>query len=744
MNQIVVSNRQGAVAPWQAMPQVEERDALDSRKLWRTLWRHKVMILGALVVCTAAASLYALNMVPAYRAVATLVIEPKGNQVITFQQSPDMADPNSDYLQTQMGLIQSREVAERAVRELNLAEHPELDPRQRHSRVAQIKAELSNLHPDWFPQNWHQQVNYTAQQAFDSAVLELRQRTSVTVVGKSHLVSIGVTLADGDTAAKAANALAQGYLASRQEAQQGESLNASRWMNTRMVELRTQLQQAESKLQAYRDGQGLVDIGGGAGVTAITANELARTSDRLVDARRERADAQSQYRQVQGLLARGGNLDLSSVPAVINNPVIQQFQSVVAKAQAQVDELSQRYGNKHPQMVSARSELAAAQSSLRTQVQQVVAGLQHNYQLAQDNENALRASFNNNKQEIQDISRKEFTLRELQRDVDSNREVYNTFMTKLRETTATADLNAGNARVVDPAISPLFPSTPRKAVLVVLAALLSLIGACAVALLREAWNNSFKNSADVERTLQLPVLSVVPMLKRRNRSRINRQFERNDEPAFSEAVRTLRTSVMLGDDQAPRKTLVMTSSTPGEGKTTLAINLAGALARVERVLLVEADMRRPKVAQGLGLDDQHLGLSELLAGKVGVEDCVQSTGSMDVICSGGVPYNPQELLAGPRMQTFLAWARDRYDRVVLDTPASQSVSDAALLSGMADSVIYVIKSEATSLPLVRKAIGQLLQNGAPITGVVLNQMARPEPGQRRDHYYDYLPAAPNQ
>lgn len=508
-----------------------------------------------------------------------------------------------------------------------------------------------------------------------------------------------------------------------------------------MVELRTQLQQAESKLQAYRDGQGLVDVGG---VATITANELARTSDRLVDARRERADAQSQYRQVQGLLARGGNLDLSSVPAVINNPVIQQFQAVAATAQARVDEYSQRYGDKHPQMVAARSELQAAQASLRSQVSQVVAGLQHNYQLAQDNENALRSSFNSNKQEIQDISRKEFALRELQRDVDSNRDVYNTFMTKLRETMATADLVSGNARVVDPAIAPLFPTTPRKAILVVLAALLSLIAGCAIALLREAWNNSFKNSADVERNLHLPVLSVVPMLKRRNRSRIHRQFERNDDAAFAEAVRTLRTGVMLNDDDVRRKTLVLTSTTPGEGKTTLAINLAGAMARVERVLLVEADLRRPKVATNLGLDAHHIGLAELLAGKAGVDDCLQSIGSLDVICAGEMPYNPQELLASTRMQTFLEWARHRYDRVILDTPASQSVSDAALLCGMADSVIYVIKSEATSMPLVRKSIGQLLQTGAPITGVVLNQVSRPEPGQRRDHYYDYLPAAPAQ
>lgn len=205
MSQIAVRNSQG-MAPWQASPAPEDRDALDSRKLWRTLWRRRGMILGVFAVGTAAAVIYALNMTPTYRSVATLVIEPSGNQVITFQQTPDRPDPNSDYLQTQMGLIQSREVAERAVRELDLSHHEELDPRQKASRLSKIKAQLSNWHADWFPQSWHQELNYTDEQAFNSAVMELRQRTSVTVVGKSHLVSIGVTMADAETGAATANA----------------------------------------------------------------------------------------------------------------------------------------------------------------------------------------------------------------------------------------------------------------------------------------------------------------------------------------------------------------------------------------------------------------------------------------------------------------------------------------------------------------------------------------------------------
>ncbi|MEB0039873.1 MULTISPECIES: polysaccharide biosynthesis tyrosine autokinase [unclassified Pseudomonas] len=733
MGQISISRRD--VPKRYMAPLEDDRDFIDSRKIGHTLWGRKWSILALAILATMLAAVLMQSITPDYRAVASLVIEPKGAMLISFQQTADPNNPTNDYLQTQISLIQSRAVAERAVRQLNLTEHPEFDPRQRLYLMPRIKMLMARIQPEWFPPSWSQNPPLTPTEVFDGTVLELMEHTSVSSVGKSQVVTIGVTLNDKETAALAANALAQGYLDSRLDAQISDSLTASRWMNTRLVELRTQLQQSENKLQSYRDAEGLVDVDG---VVTISANELSKNSDNMVAARRERAEAQSQYQQVQGMGSKGSD-QMSSIPAVINNPVIQQFQADEARAQAKVDELSRRYGDRHPKMLAARSDLAAAQASMRIQVNQVVAGLKRNYQLAQANEDSLRASVNSSRAQIQDISRKEFKLRELQRDVESNRSLYDTFLTRLRETTATADIGLSNARIVDEAIVPQQPNTPRKSLMLSIVAVLALGVGCALALLRDAMKNTFKSSDEVEKKLRLPVLGVVPLLQKKNRARIARQFERNDNAGFNEAIRTLRTGVMLSDIENRRRVVVVTSSVPGEGKSAVAVNLACALGRLERVLLIEADLRRPTLARNVGLNNEKVGLADLISGSARSEECIKRVSGIDVLPAGEVPSNPLELLASPRFSSFLEWAKQRYDRIIIDSPASQSVSDAALLCAMADAVLYVVKSDSTSAPQVQRGVGELLRNGAPVTGVVLNQVSATNARYGHQGYYGYLP-----
>ena len=197
---------------------------------------------------------------------------------------------------------------------------------------------------------------------------------------------------------------------------------------------------------------------------------------------------------------------------MLGNPLIQQFKSEEARARAKVEELSRRYGDRHPAMLAAKSDLSAASASLRAQVEQVVASIERNYQLAVANENSLNASFDKNKEQIQDISRKEFKVRELTRDVESNRSLYETFMTRLRETAATQDVNSSNARIIDQAIAPLQPAAPNQKLLIVLAAGLALVFAMALAIVRDFLNNTFKSADDVENKLNLPVLGIVPLI----------------------------------------------------------------------------------------------------------------------------------------------------------------------------------------------------------------------------------------
>lgn len=447
-------------------------DEIDLLKLWQTVWRRKWSIITLVLVVTMVTILGVLAITPIYRAAATLLIEEKTAKVVSIEQVYGLEGAGSEYLQTQFELLKSRALAERVVRQLNLTTHPEFDPRQQPEPLIDVSGVLAKLDfrkamPFTMPGDLDGEMDKTESDIFDAVTLEFMERISIEPQGKSQLVKVQVDMADPYTAALAANALTNGFIETQLEATMEMSLTATNWMNSRLGELRTKLKSAEDRLQAFREKENLVDVDG---VATISAAELSLTGDRMIDARRQRAEAESQYRQVQSMRT-GGWERLATIPAVLGHPLIQQFKAEQAKAQAKVEELSKRYGPGHPSMAAARSDLSAASGSLRGQVEQIVAGIERNYQLALANESSLQASFNANKSQIQDISRKEFQLRELQREVDGNRALYDTFMTRLKETAATSDLETANARVVDKAVVPNEPIKPKKSLIVAIAAL---------------------------------------------------------------------------------------------------------------------------------------------------------------------------------------------------------------------------------------------------------------------------------
>ncbi len=721
----------------------EDDDTIDLLQLWHTLWRRKWGIVSLTLVVAMLAALVALSITPIYRAVATLLIEQKAAKVVSIEQVYGLEGTGNEYLQTQFELLRSRSLAERVVRELKLTTHPEFDPRQQPEPLIDVGGLLSVFKfterlPVTLPEDVAEGEDPTEQQIFDSVTRAFMGRINVVPAGKTQMVKVEVEMADARMAARAANALARGFIEGQLEARMEMSMTATNWMNSRLGELRDKLKEAETNLQTYRERERLVDV---QGVATVTANELAMTSDRMIDARRKRAEAESQYQQVQQM--RGGGWErLATIPAVLGHPLIQQFKAEQARARAKVDELSKRYGTRHPTMEAARTELEAATGSLRGQVEQIVAGIERNYQLALANERSLRASLETNKSQIQDISRKEFRLRELQREVDTNRTLYDTFMNRLKETAATADLENANARVVDEATVPNAPVRPRTALIVAVAALLALMVGVGLALLLEALNNTFKTTEDVENRLNLPVLGILPLLKgKKARARAARLFQDNTDKGFAESVRTVRTSLVLADMDTPHRRIVVTSSIPGEGKTTLATNLAFALAQVgDTVLLIDADMRRPSLAKNFELPVGTPGLANLIAGTAKLQDCIRSVDGVDLLPAGAVPPNPLELLSSPRFEALLQQLGEHYTRIIIDTPPTQAVSDAILVGTLSDALIYVVRSESTATPLAVKGVGQLLQHKAPVTGVVLNQVdikKAQKYGYRYGGYYDY-------
>ncbi|HBB77913.1 GumC family protein [Stutzerimonas nitrititolerans] len=714
--------------PWQRSTSTDDSDFIDLKKIWHAVWSRKWGIVLLVAVVAVLMAVLLSRMTPIYKAVTSVIIEVKGTPVVSFQPANAPTEV-SEYLQTQLSLIQSRGVAEKVVRDLELTEHPEFDLRQQPGPLIDIGGMLDAIMGE-------EPEPLTEAQIMDHATQVFMDRTTVWVEGKSQLVYLSVAMADKLMAAQAANHLATSYIEAQLEAKVEMSMTAASWMNTRLVDLRQNLKDSEDRLQAYLDAEGLVDMDG---VGTISANELSLTGDRMIDARRQRAEAESQFRQVESMRDQGWER-LASVPAVLGHPLIQQFKADRAHARSRVEDLSRRYGDRHPAMQSARSDLNAATASLRQQVEQVVASIERSYQLAVANENSLRASFNDNKEQIQDISRKEFKVRDLQREVEANRALYDTFMTRLQETTATSDLSSTNARIVDEAIPPAQASEPNTKLFMVVALFLALVVGIAQAIIREILDNTFKSSDEVETKLNLPVMGIVPQVPRNLRKQVSHLFQRNEEKRFCEAIRTIRTNITLTEGNQPRQVLVVTSTAPGEGKSSVSANLAFAMGQLNRVLLIDADLRRATLDQTFEFAPGTPGLANLIGGNAKLDDCIRSVGNVDMISAGTVPSNPLELLSSPRFAKLLEAVKGRYDRIIIDSPPSQAVSDAAVLSILADAVIYVIKSESTLIPHAQKGVAQLLQSNAPVAGVVLNHVdveKAKRNGQFRGYYDHY-------
>lgn len=724
-----------------AATQHDDNDSMALFKLWNTLWRRKWSIITLTLVVGMVTVLIVLNITPVYRAWATLLIEQNKGSVVAIEQVYGQESNNNEYLQTQFELLKSRTLAERVVTDLGLVTHPEFDPTQQEPPLFNIRGWLRSidLH-SWFPALVPAKAETPQQNSeediFDAVVMQFMGRISIQPQGNSQLVRVQVDMNDPRMAANAANRLAQGFIEAQLEAGLATSADASAWMNSRLSELRTKLKAAEGKLQAFREKENLVDIDG---VLTISAAELAATSNRMVDARSNRAEAESLYRQVQSM-KNGGWRKLATVSAVLGDPLIQQFKANEAQARSKVEELSKRYGSRHPAMEAARTELAAAEASLRGQVQQVVAAIERNYRLAVANEGSLRGSVNENRTQIQNISRKEFQLREYQREVESNRALYDTFLTRIKETAATSDLERVNARIVDMAKVPKKPIKPRKGLILLMAMFLAGLAGVGLSLLREKLNNTFKSTEDVEAKLNLPVLGILPQVKRKQRKELAHLYETDKDQGFSESIRTIRTSLVLSDLDIPHKVIVVTSSLPGEGKSTVSANIAIALGQMEKVLLIDADMRRPTLAKNFEFAVGTPGLANVLSGTAKFADSVQQAHNIDMIGAGMVPPNPLELLSSPRFIELIEQLKGQYDRIVIDSPPTQAVSDALMLGTLADALIYVIKSDDTSIPLAVKGVGQLVQKKVPIIGVVLNQVdikKAKKRGYSYGGYYDY-------
>jgi len=490
----------------------------------------------------------------------------------------------------------------------------------------------------------------------------IRKKIKVESLPRTKLIELSFESSSPVMAARVVNTLAEIYIRDTLEARVEMTRQATAWMHERADALKRKLSQAEDRLQAFIEKEGLVNTG--KGTTSLTSQELTALTERSLAAR------------------------------------------------AHVSELSHRYGPRHPKLIAAKAEQAQAERALRI-----------------------------GKSKVRSLGRKDVRLKALTHEVESIRQLYEIFLNRLKETEQASTLKTATARIVDPAIAPLKPIKPKKRLIVIAAFGLSLAAGIGLIILLDMLDSTIRSIEQVETKLRMPMLGLLPLLKFKSKKqdRAGRLHEmiNGDNHQFNEAMRTIRTGIMLSAIDNPHKVILVTSSTPGEGKSTVAANLAIAMGRMENVLLMDADLRRPTIAKHFAMSTKENGLSELIAGTAEFKDCLERNEeyNIDVMHAGIIPPNSLELLASNRFKVVLKSLENHYDRIIIDSTPVQAVSDALVLSKHARGVVYVVRADSTSDRVVKTCIKRLREVDAPIIGVVLNQLDIKK--SSRDGYYGY-------
>jgi polysaccharide biosynthesis transport protein len=685
--------------------------------------KHRLGIIGLAVVCGLLAAVVTYSIEPIYRAEATVLLDTKREVFSQVQERADAARmsyfDSQAFMTTQGLLIQSRALAEAVVDRLTLWEDPEFDPRQVKPRRARIQFDWRGWLPDILTDKGSAQVPTQAEaraQTIDAVVGQVQADP----VPNSAVIRVGFMAHDPKLAARLANAYAEVYAEVVLKTQLQAVSKVATWLAGRLEGLRAKVEASELKLHAFREAQGLVEMHG---TQDLVDKQLSGLADRVADARTKRDDLQDLYDQIQRA-ERLSSAELAAHPSLARNSSIQALQASELRAEREVSELAKRYGPQHPKMVAARTDLDTVRGRLATEIDNAVSGVRTELDIACAQVDRLEGELVATKANAQAANRRESTLSALKRDLESDRQIYDRFLTRFKEASLEAGMQSTNARIIDAAVVPETPIEPRIRRIVTVVAVFALIVGAGRAFLMECLDNTLCSGQEVEGSLLLPLLGTLPRLSGRGRCRTLPERTFMDQPSseFAEAIRTLRTAVVLSSGDAHHRTILVTSGIYGEGKTTVAVNLAMALGHLEKVLLIDADLRHSSVGGKFGLPSDTPGLSSLVAGTAEEAVCIHHLKDLgiDVMPAGVTPVNPLDLLSSHQFAETLEALRGHYQRIVLDSAPAQAVSDSLILSKVCDAVVFVVRSDATPLPLAQMAINGLRQVGAPLIGAVLN------------------------
>lgn len=697
-----------------------DEDEIDLRVLWDILWRRRWLIMLIVAVACLGTILATYLMTPVYRATTTVQINKESSRVLSFQDVTPMetVTVDQDFYQTQYGLLKSRTLAKRVIDHLALAKHPLFAGSDDQSRIS------------WFDQDGDQSALSAEQKLVDRFLEQL----TIEPVKQSRLVRIHFDSADAQLSAKVTRAVAENYINLNLERRFEASSYAKNFITDRLRQVKVRLEDSEKKLVAYARELGLVHINE---TEPVLLQQLQETGNAVARAEQERISAEALYMEVsqqEGVL----------FSRMLNNPVVQQIKSNIAELEAEYQQKLKVYKTAHPVMRGLQSRMAGLQSKIDDEVNAVRKSIEYDYLATVRKQEKLESRLGELKRAALDLQDNNIQYSILKREVDTNRQLYEGLLQRLKEVGVAGGISANNISVVDQAEVPHNKYKPSLKLNLLLALVASLFVAVGIAFLVEYLDDTVKSIADAEAKGQLPVIGAIPDTRRVMQGDLSaRQMallsHHHPDSMVAEAFRSARTSLMFATSKGAPKVTLLTSCNPGEGKTTSAVNLATAYGQLGgSVLLIDADLRNPSVHRVLGMDNSR-GLTHYLAGDAQPADISFYTGIGKVfaIPAGPLPPNPAELLVSDKMSKLLDEARGRFDFVILDGPPVMGLADALVLAAHADGTLLVAQSGGTRYRDMEGALKRLRSAQANLVGWMLTKHHHRRGSYGYESYYYY-------
>jgi polysaccharide biosynthesis transport protein len=716
----------------------------------RVLYKRRWIAITAFFVVFVSVVVYTFTQTPIYAAKVQLLIEPENQNVVSFKEVLEQDKSTTDYYQTQYKILQSRRLARKTIESIGLWNHPEFagkdaggvgsgilstvglggtdkkgDARGAGSMVPGASAPGSPATAATDPKMIADETPAQSR-VIDSFIKHL----AISPIRNSRLVDVTFESPDGQLSAKVANTLARTYIDQDQTYKIETSQNATKWLDQRLKEQRTAVETSEQALQTYKEKNEALSL---EDKQNIVVQKLAALNEAVTKASTERIQKEELYNQIKKI--QNDREALDTFPAIATNTFIQQLKGQLADLQRQQASLGEKYGEKHPKMTEVKSAIEQTDAKLKAEIGKVVLSLRIDYEASLSQEKRLVAALETQKAEAMALGSKGIDYGVLSRNANINRQMFDNLMQRQKETGVSAKLETNNIRVVDKAEVPLRPVRPNKTLNLLLAIFGGGLFACGLAFFFEYIDNRVKSPDEIKNYLGLPFLGLIPKLA--DKEAENPLLHTGVPTAFAEAFRNLRTNILFSSTEEGGRAIVVTSTGPGEGKTMIACNLAVALAQAgQRVLLMDADMRKPRV-HTMFKESQTPGLSNVLVGNAKASEAVRKTvvQNLWLLLAGVAPPNPAELLGSQRFRDFIATLQEHFDWVVVDTPPVMAVTDAALVSHVVNGVVFAIASEQTSKHTANAALEQLEAAKAKFLGGILNKVDVERHAYYYSHYY---------